>query len=158
MKLILLISSLWISVTCDSVVGDDVIHQIDQAIMKVLSDVQELTRHAKTGGSIFSIGVSLVEFFTELVAVVTELVTEITGNLFHTVSTRVNRRKELEKIKLETDLHRRRECEKIVETVEDTEEYRDCNRYLASSTDAHQQSLFSLFSVNYYYDDLKLKP
>ena len=34
MKLILLISSLLISVTCDSEVGDDVIHQIDQAIMK----------------------------------------------------------------------------------------------------------------------------
>lgn len=63
---------------------------------------------------------------------------ECIGNLFRAASERVDQRKELEKIKIESDLHRRRFCEKIVQTIVDTEEYRDCNRWYFTSF--HQPS------------------
>ena len=90
-----------------------------------------MARTAKTADfSLHNIGVTVGEFVTEFVAIVVESVVESVDNLFSVISDRVSRRREEERIKLEDELKRRRDCLRILEGDNETlsTNHKQCNR------------------------------
>ena len=93
-----------------------------------------MARTAKTADfSIPNIGVTVGEFVTEFVAIIVESVVESADNLFSVISERVNQRRQEERLKLEEDLRRRRDCLKILDGDDGDDEavsanHKQCNR------------------------------